>query len=333
MALLLRRPFHSSTGYWRLRLPSYYRHKKATDPQKQDAEYYEKAARALPLDDHYIDNLKLLYEDKVAYEKDLRYKAEDLLVGRSPSDWLPKIDLALPRVGYEEIDVLSKAPDSVKRIFSVGYGTRRDLTDAWKKALTSQVRKHALDKSSLEMKIAWLTALIRHWSLLVEEIDNKPRKPRWLFHKIKLAIDCRRKFLRLLRETDSEAFEKAKDLKIAYIVPKLPEETVENRRKAWVEAQLTKRVEKEKEARLAELHEKFLDGIEEFDRKTEERLTELEEEKKKLLKRIEEISAEERGFSETNVPKYYPHVIGSLSELMKNIDLFGHPPPTDSRRK
>lgn len=67
--------------------------------------------------------------------------------------------------------------------------------------------------------------------------------------------------------------------------------------------------------------------------KTEERLTELEEEKKKLLKRIEEISAEERGFSETNVPKYYPHVIGSLSELMKNIDLFGHPPPTDSRRK
>lgn len=75
---------------------------------------------SLLLDDHYIDNLKLLYEDKVAYEKDLRYKAEDLLVGRSPSDWLPKIDLALPRVGYEEIDVLSKAPDSVKRIFRYG---------------------------------------------------------------------------------------------------------------------------------------------------------------------------------------------------------------------
>ena len=55
-------------------------------------------------------------------------------------------------------------------------------------------------------------------------------------------------------------------MKIAYLVPKLPEETVENRRKAWVEAQLTKRVEKEKEARLAELHEKFLDGIEEIGR-------------------------------------------------------------------
>lgn len=326
--MILKRFITTSGECLKLKFPAYNPHKKATDPKKQDFDYYEKAASDVPLDDHYTDKLKMLYEDKIAYEKDLRYKAEDQLVGRSPAEYLPKIDLTAPKVGYENIDALVKAPDSVKKIFSIEYGSRRNLSEAWKNALIDQVRKHSLDKSSLEMKIGWLTGLIRHWTLLVEEIDNKPRKPTKLLHQIKLAIDFRRKLLRYLRENDSAAFEKVlADLKIAYCVPKYPEETVEKRRKAWVEAQLTKRVEEEKENRLSKLYMSFAENIDAFDKEVESKLEGLKQEKEKLEKRLAEIDAIQNGFVARDIPKYYPHVVGNLSLLTQHMSLFYHPCP------
>ena len=40
----------------------------------------------------------------------------------------------------------------------------------------------------------------------------------------------------------------------------------ERRRKAWAEAQLTERVEKEKEKRLTDLYEKYAKDMEQFDK-------------------------------------------------------------------
>lgn len=42
------------------------------------------------------------------------------------------------------------APDSVKKIFSIEYGRRQDLTQAWKKHFMDLVRKDVQDDSSLE---------------------------------------------------------------------------------------------------------------------------------------------------------------------------------------
>ncbi|RCN50285.1 hypothetical protein ANCCAN_03507 [Ancylostoma caninum] len=55
-------------------------HKKVTDPTKQDPDYFEKAARNLPLDENYIDALGKLYYEKIGSERDLGLKAADNLV-------------------------------------------------------------------------------------------------------------------------------------------------------------------------------------------------------------------------------------------------------------
>lgn len=48
------------------------------------------------------------------------------------------------------------------------------------------------------------------------------------------------------------------ELKIAYHVPKLPEEQIEKRRKAWVEALLKERIAKEKDNKMEELNKKYI---------------------------------------------------------------------------
>lgn len=47
-------------------------------------------------------------------------------------------------------------------------------------------------------------------------------------------------------------------LKIAYRVPKLPEDTIEKRRKAWTEALLKERIKNEKEKQLEKLHAHYI---------------------------------------------------------------------------
>ncbi|VDK17414.1 unnamed protein product [Anisakis simplex] len=328
-----RRNLHLCALLSRARRPFFNKHKKVTDPARQDPLYFEKLASTLPLDEYYIDALGKLYAEKIGSEREVMMKGEDRLIGKQPEQWLPAIDKSNPRIAYAHIDALTAAPESVKRIFSIEYGTRRDLTDAWKDVLIGQVKKHELDSESLEMRIGWLTSLIRHWSLLVDEINNKPRKPTWLTHRIFLMINFRRKLLRKLRETDSDAFEKVlSELKIAYYVPKLPEEMIEKRRKAWAEAQLKLRVDKEKEDRLRELHERFIADREKSEKEIDEELTKLEEEEKKLESRLKELD-ELQGRMPANIPKYQPSLIDCISERTIHSILFYHPKSSAVPRK
>ncbi|MFH4981618.1 hypothetical protein AB6A40_008327 [Gnathostoma spinigerum] len=307
------------------------KHKQVTDPMLQDPEYFEKKARELPIDDNYIDALDKLYLEKLGSERELMLKGDDHLIGRDHSEWVPKIDKSAPRVEYADVDALVTAPDTVKRIFSIEFGTRKDLSNAWKKVLIDKVKKHSLDHYSLEMKIAWATSLIRNWSVLVDEINGKPRKPKWLLHRLKLLIDYRRRCLRELRESDSNAFEDIlSKLQIAYHVPPLPEQRVEKRRTAWIEAQLMERVEKEKERRLQELHLTFLKDRERVEAEIDEKLKSLAEEEDSITKRLSEL-ADIEGRPETDplrvIPKYEPPLIDSMTERNLHIELFYHPHP------
>ncbi|KHN86113.1 28S ribosomal protein S15, mitochondrial [Toxocara canis] len=329
----LQRGLHVSAFAPRARRPFFNIHKKVTDPARQDPEYFEKAASALPLDDNYVDALGKLYAEKVGSEREVMMKGEDRLIGKERDQWLPAIDESAPRMAYAHVDALTAAPDFVKRIFSIEYGTRRDLTDAWKNVLIGQVKRHELDSQSLEMRIGWLTSLIRHWSLLVDEINNTPKKPTWLTHRIFLMINFRRKLLRKLRETDSAAFERVlSELKIAYHVPKLPEQMTEKRRKAWAEAQLKSRIEREKEARLTELHKRFTDDREKYEKEIDEKLVSLELEKKKIEARLKELDSLQGRMSD-EFPRYQPSLIGSISERTIHGLLFYHPKPLMGKRR
>ncbi|KRZ49504.1 28S ribosomal protein S15, mitochondrial [Trichinella nativa] len=67
---------------------------------------------------------------------------------------------------------IDSAPDSVKKLFSIEFGHRKDLTFQWKRVLINKVTRNELDFSFLEFGIAKHRALIRHWSKLLSEMKS-----------------------------------------------------------------------------------------------------------------------------------------------------------------
>uniref|UniRef100_A0A0R3RUM9 Small ribosomal subunit protein uS15m n=1 Tax=Elaeophora elaphi TaxID=1147741 RepID=A0A0R3RUM9_9BILA len=314
----------------RPRFPFFNKHMKVTDPARQDSDHFEKLAHEVPLDERYVDTLSLLWKEKIGSEREVTLKGDDRMIGRKPEDWVPEIDENLPKANYAELD-WEGIPESVKKIFSIKFGERRDYTDAWKKALIDKVRKHELDINSLEVKIAWTTGVIRSWTLLVKEIDNKPKKPAHIVHPLHLMIAFRRKLLRQLREVDAAAFEKVlSELKIAYHVPKRPEEQVEKRRKAWVEAMLKERIAKEKDIKMEELNKKYIAERIQCGPEIKKRLEELDVEEAKINARLKELG-KIQGEMPDKLPKYQPKLIEELSEVAAHAILYHR--PDDSQRK
>lgn len=103
-------------------------------------------------DENYLDNLKLLWEEKIGSNRELSLKASDLLIGNKSDYGLPDIDKSQPRLPYRNVEVLKNAPESVKKIFSINMGERVDLTAAWKHELINKVKTSEYDKSSLQAK-------------------------------------------------------------------------------------------------------------------------------------------------------------------------------------
>ncbi|KAH7728500.1 Protein MRPS-15 [Aphelenchoides avenae] len=304
------------------------KHKKVTDPARQDPDYFEKEAAKLPLDDHYLDALKHLWEEKIGSERELNMKASDRLIGQTQY-FLPDVDQSQPRLPYENLDALREAPDAVKKIFSIEYGQRKDLTAAWKRDMIQSVNRHKYDNESLQMRIAWTTALIRHYTqLLDEERLRGPKRPKWLKHKIYLVIAYRRKLLRLLREQDLPEFEKVLEtLKISMIMPKPPEHV--KTRKAWSEFQLKRRVEEEKEKRLHKLHVEQMKNRDQRAAEIEQRLAQLDEEERNIYSRLAEIDALEGKVSNV-AGTYQPKLVEELSEAVMHSQYFYHPKPSMS---
>ncbi|CAJ0946543.1 unnamed protein product, partial [Mesorhabditis belari] len=329
MNLASKRLIHTTTGLARGRHVYFNKHKMVTDPAKQDPDYFEKMARTLPLDDNYIDQLKKIYDDKIGSERDLTMKASDNLVADKITYGLPQLDLSKPRPPYSYVDSLKDAPESVRKIFSLEFGTRRDVTSEWKRVMIESVNHHTLDNSSLEKKIALCTALIRHWSMIVDEIfakNHRPRKPSWLTHRIWLVIGQRRRLLRELREINEESFQRVlKELKIAYHVQKQPEHV--KTRKAWSEAQLLLRIQEEKEKRLEELHQSYIKEREEKMVEMNERKKELEKEKIDIEQRMKELLILEGKATDNVVGEYHPSLVGNMTETVVHSMLFYHPKP------
>ncbi|EFO27732.2 hypothetical protein LOAG_00749 [Loa loa] len=293
----------------RPRFPFFNKHMKVTDPARQNADHFEKVANEVPLDERYVDTLTVLWKEKIGSEREVMLK---------------EIDENSPKANYATLD-WEGIPESVKKIFSIKFGERRDYSDAWKKALIEKVQKHELDMNSLEVKIAWTTGIIRSWTLLVKEIDNKPKKPAHIVHPLHLMIAFRRKLLRQLREVDTAAFEKVlSELKIAYHVPKRPEEQIEKRRKAWVEALLKERIAREKDNKMEQLNMKFIAERIQFGPEIKKRLEELDVEETKINARLKELAGIQ-GEMPKKLPKYQPKLIEELSEIAAYAILYHYP--------
>ncbi|KAK6106635.1 hypothetical protein QQG55_24990 [Brugia pahangi] len=303
---------------------------RVNDPACHDPDHFEKLAHEVPLDERYVDTLSLLWKEKIGSEREVTLKGDDRMIGKKPQNWVPNINENSPKANYAELD-WEGIPEPVKKIFSIKFGERRDYSDAWKKALIDKVRKHELDINSLEVKIAWSTGVIRSWTLLVKQIDNKPKKPAHIVHPLHLMIAFRRKLLRQLREVDTAAFEKVlSELKIAYHVPKRPEEQIEKKRKAWVEALLKERIAMEKDIKMEELNKRFIVERIQCGREIKKRLEELDSEETEIKTRLKEL-ARTQGEMPNNVPIYQPKLIEELSEIAAHAILYHR--PDDSHRR
>lgn len=104
------------------------------------------------LDEHYLDNLKFLWEEKIGSHRELQLKAADLLVGNTTDYGLPNIDKTQPRLDYRNVDALKNAPESVQKILSIDMGERSDLTSTWKRELIDKVKLSEYDTTSSEAR-------------------------------------------------------------------------------------------------------------------------------------------------------------------------------------
>ncbi|KRX48616.1 28S ribosomal protein S15, mitochondrial [Trichinella murrelli] len=145
---------HTRFKWYNIRRP-------AIDPKQADPTYYENLALSVPLAQGYIDRLGEIWFEMVSVSRD-----------HDSTHWLPHVDIKQPKAEYESVKALETAPDSVKKLFSIEFGRRKDLTFQWKRALMNKVRQNELDTSSLEVRIAKHTALIRHWSKLLSEMKS-----------------------------------------------------------------------------------------------------------------------------------------------------------------
>ncbi|KRX17408.1 Tyrosine-protein phosphatase non-receptor type 11 [Trichinella nelsoni] len=144
----------------------------AVDPKQADPTYYENLALSVPLAQGYIDRLGEIWFEMVSVSRDVNFKRDDILIKHDSTHWLPHVDIKQPKAEYESVKALETAPDSVKKLFSIEFGRRKDLTFQWKRALMNKVRQNELDTSSLEVRIAKQTAFICHWSKLLSEMKS-----------------------------------------------------------------------------------------------------------------------------------------------------------------
>ncbi|KRZ92706.1 28S ribosomal protein S15, mitochondrial [Trichinella sp. T8] len=262
--------FVSFSCFMHTRFKWYNIQRTAIDPKQADPTYCENLALSVPLAQGYIDRLGEIWFEMVPVSRDVNFKR-----AHDSTHWLPHVVIK---------QLKADAPDSVKKLFSIEFGRRKDLTFQWKRALMNKVRQNELDTSSLEVRIAKHTALIRHWSKLLSEMKSKPG---WLRQSIYISINHRRKLLRLLREQDSESFENVlNQLKIAYYAPPLNEDLPPFTRKGWIEYIIRRKVEMIKEDKLRAHHEILKKRREIFLTEKEPLLAALNEEEKAILEEL-----------------------------------------------
>lgn len=98
---------------------------------------------------------------------------------------------------------LQDANDVVKKLFTLEFAPRSEVIRSYKQEMIDRVKRHSLDKDSIEVKIASWTGSIRS---MQETLEQSPHD-RKLKVKLKELIDKRKKRLKFLRAWDYKRFE------------------------------------------------------------------------------------------------------------------------------
>ncbi|CAL8249086.1 unnamed protein product [Lota lota] len=133
-----------------------------------------------------------------------------------PESQLSDLQPSLLKMEYADVPVAQTTDDLVKRLISLELACHSDKLRMKKEQLVKKVRRDENDRSSVEVKVAVLTAKIRNF----KEHLQKHHKDKANKRHMLMAVDQRKKLLKRLRLVNHEAFEKVCSLlDISYSFP------------------------------------------------------------------------------------------------------------------
>ncbi|XP_062255421.1 small ribosomal subunit protein uS15m [Platichthys flesus] len=133
-----------------------------------------------------------------------------------PQSQLSDLPPTMLRMDYAAVPLAQTTDDVVKRLLSLELACHSDKLQLKKEQLIAKVQRDESDRSSVEVKVAILTARIRNY----QEHLQKHHKDKANKRRMLMAIDTRKKMLKCLRLVRYDAFEKVcEQLGITYTFP------------------------------------------------------------------------------------------------------------------
>nr|XP_040020397.1 28S ribosomal protein S15, mitochondrial [Gasterosteus aculeatus aculeatus] len=133
-----------------------------------------------------------------------------------PVSQLADLPSTMLKMDYAAVPLAQATDDVVKRLLSLELASHAEKLQLKKEQYVAKVQRDENDRSSVEVKVAVLTARIRNYQEhLLKHHKDKANKRRML-----MAVDRRKKLLKNLRLVNYEAFEKVcEQLGITYTFP------------------------------------------------------------------------------------------------------------------
>ncbi|GAA6220388.1 28S ribosomal protein S15, mitochondrial [Lates japonicus] len=134
----------------------------------------------------------------------------------SPQSQLSDIPSTTLRMDYSAVPLAQTTNDVVRRLLSLELARKSDKLQLKKEQLIAKVQRDENDRSSVEVRVAILTAKIRNY----QEHLQKHHKDKANKRRMLMDIDRRKKLLKRLRLVRYDAFEKVcEQLGITYTFP------------------------------------------------------------------------------------------------------------------
>lgn len=133
-----------------------------------------------------------------------RKKKPEMIYKSGDNEGPKEVDLSRPLLGYEKSEELKTADETVKKLFSLEFANHREVLKAQINEMLDKVRRHPLDVSSIETRIAHMTVRIRNLQVHMKSQSGKDKSAKVVLKEL---IDERKKRLKLLRKADYQRFE------------------------------------------------------------------------------------------------------------------------------
>lgn len=149
-------------------------------------------------------------------QPNVRHYARAVRKKPAPESQLSDLPPTMLKMEFAAVPLAQTTDDIVKRLISLELASHSEKLQLKKEQLIAKVQRDEHDRSSVEVKVAILTARIRNY----QEHLQKHHKDKANKRRMLMAIDRRKKLLKNLRVVHYEAFEKVCNLLgIAYTFP------------------------------------------------------------------------------------------------------------------